>query len=131
MRKKRKEPANKNAKSAKNNEADRQFADRMAAADEQPAPQGQPAVPPGMITAEPPNLFVLWWEGGPIMYPITAMSFIVVLFACERYLGLRRGKVIPRRLTRELAELAALPAGSIRDRPFSFASSTRQPPPTC
>jgi biopolymer transport protein ExbB len=108
---KNKEPANKNAKAAKNKEADRQFADRMAATDEQPAPQGQPAIPPGMVTAEPPNLFVLWWEGGPIMYPITAMSFIVVLFACERYLGLRRGKVIPRKLTRELAELAARPGG--------------------
>ena len=107
----KKEPAKKNARPAKNDEAERQFADRMAAADEQPAPQGQPAVPPGMETAEPPNLFVLWWEGGPIMYPITAMSFLVVLFACERFLGLRRGKVIPRKLTRELAAMAARPGG--------------------
>jgi biopolymer transport protein ExbB len=106
-----KEPVKKNGKSVSSGEADRQFADRMAAGQDQPGPQGQPAPPPGMITAEPPNLLILWWEGGPIMYPITAMSFLVVLFACERYIGLRRGKVIPRRLTRELAEMAARPAG--------------------
>jgi biopolymer transport protein ExbB len=103
--------AQKKKEPTKNNEADRKFADRMAAGDDKQAPQAAPVVPPGMVTAEPPNLFVLWWEGGPIMYPLTAMSFLVVLFACERYLGLRRGKVIPRKLTRELADLAARPGG--------------------
>jgi biopolymer transport protein ExbB len=108
----KREPAKNNAKPTKAEEADRQFADRMAAGeDRQPGPQAAPAVPPGTVAAEPPNLFVLWWEGGPIMYPITAMSFLVVLFACERFLGLRRGKVIPRKLVRDLNELSARPGG--------------------
>jgi biopolymer transport protein ExbB len=45
------------------------------------------------------------------MYPITAMSFVVVVFSVERWLALRRGRVIPRGLVDGLGELAAAGAG--------------------
>lgn len=106
-----KEPAKRASKPARD-EAERQLAQRMQGAGQQPAaPANRDAVRPAIEAGEPPNLFKLWWDGGPIMYPITAMSFMVVLFACERWLGLRRRRVIPRRLVRELNELAARPGG--------------------
>lgn len=93
-------------------EADRELKRRLAAGETQPAEQEKLAtVPPGVNADEAPNLFRLWWEGGPIMYPITALSFIVALFAFERSLGLRRRRVIPRRLVRGLNELGSRPGG--------------------
>ena len=73
----------------------------------------------GVTSPEPPNLFVLWWEGGAIMYPITGMSFLVVLFACERF-GWDCGaaEVIPR--LRRLAKLSRI--GRASRRPRSSAS---------
>jgi len=40
--------------------------------------------------------------GGIFMYPIYFFSFVVVLFGIERMFGLRRRKVLPRKLVREL-----------------------------
>lgn len=97
-------------------EAEREAQRRPAAGDEQPAdeaaaaPAGAPQPqqpPPGTSLA--PNLFDLWFLGGPLMYPITFMSFVVVLFACERALALRRRKVIPPRLVKALGQLAPRP----------------------
>ncbi|HEX4150234.1 MAG TPA: MotA/TolQ/ExbB proton channel family protein, partial [Pirellulales bacterium] len=86
---------------------------RRLAAGEQPA--ANPAAEPvAELAAQPsvaiaPNLFVLWFRGGPLMYPITFMSFVVVLFACERALALRRRKVVPPRLVKVIGQLAARP----------------------
>ena len=53
------------------------------------------------------------------MIPITFMSFVVVLFACERALALRRRKVIPPRLVRGSGSSWLLgPARSICARPM-------------
>ncbi|HEX4131208.1 MAG TPA: MotA/TolQ/ExbB proton channel family protein [Pirellulales bacterium] len=62
-------------------------------------------------TPETPNLLNLWFKGGPLMWPITLMSVLVVIFAVERSLGLRRRKVIPPRLVDALGQLAARPGG--------------------
>jgi biopolymer transport protein ExbB len=51
------------------------------------------------------NLLDLYFSGGVLMYPITFMSFIVVLFGLERWLGLRREKVLPRELIGGLGRL--------------------------
>src|SRR5260370_1170840 len=55
--------------------------------------------------------FEMIWKGGPLMIPIGIMSVIVVAFTIERAIGLRRKKVIPRRLVTGLGAMAASPAG--------------------
>jgi biopolymer transport protein ExbB len=42
------------------------------------------------------NLFELIKDGGPMMYPLFACSFITLVFVFERAISLRRGRVIPR-----------------------------------
>lgn len=66
-----------------------------AAADEPPAPAtGMPDI----------NLLELARQGGPLMWPILLLSIVVVGFTVERLLGLRRRKIIPPALVRELGE---------------------------
>ena len=90
-------------------EAERKFAEANAAPvdkDDDAASAPLPAALP-----ETPNLLRLWFSGGPLMYPITLMSFLVVVFATERLLGLRRSKVIPPRFVEGLAQLGSKPGG--------------------
>ncbi len=89
-------------------EAERRAAEALNAPGEEepePAPVAAPAPLPTM------NLLELALAGGPLMIPIALMSFLVVLFAIERWLGLRRRKIIPPELTKSLGELAARPGG--------------------
>jgi len=67
-------------------------------------------------SAEPPSLAsVTFWElyqkGGVLMYPISFLSFVVVCFGLERFLGLQRRAVVPRRLVKGLRKMAAQPSG--------------------
>lgn len=50
-------------------------------------------------------------RGGFLMIPIGLMSLLVVACALERALGLRRNKVIPPQLIRQLAALGSRPGG--------------------
>ena len=43
-------------------------------------------------------------DGGPLMYPIAACSFLLVVFVFERAIALRRGRVIPGPFTRKFLE---------------------------
>lgn len=69
--------------------------------------------PPGAEAAaefqqpEFPSLLHMFFEGGILMWPILAMSFVVVIFGCERLIGLRRRRVIPPQLVRQLRDLGA------------------------
>ncbi len=57
------------------------------------------------------SFFELWLQGGPLMIPITLISFLVGAFAIERWLGLRRRRVIPPALVQGLAQLSSRPGG--------------------
>ncbi len=57
------------------------------------------------------SLWKLYLDGGVLMYPITALSFLVVLFGLERALALRRGKVLPPGLIAELGRLSRQQGG--------------------
>jgi biopolymer transport protein ExbB len=52
------------------------------------------------------NLFELAWAGGPLMWPIYLGSILVVCFSIERAMALRKRKLIPPELVRELGELS-------------------------
>jgi len=51
------------------------------------------------------NWFWLMFEGGPLMIPIAGCSLIVLLFAFERLLAIRRGKVLPSSLVHGLGQV--------------------------
>ncbi|HQU47179.1 MAG TPA: MotA/TolQ/ExbB proton channel family protein [Pirellulales bacterium] len=89
-------------------EADDRFDEAMKSAEEQPA-EAAPA--PARVVPPPPNLLELWLMGGPLMIPITFMSFVVVVFAAERALALRRRKVFPQAFATAISELANQPGG--------------------
>jgi biopolymer transport protein ExbB len=57
------------------------------------------------------SVWELYQKGGVLMYPITFVSIVVVCFGIERCLGLRRSKVLPRKLNAALRELIARPSG--------------------
>jgi len=71
------------------------------------APAGAPeppleAAPPPEANAQAkdqnqklPTLFELLERGGPVMYPIYLCSFLMVAFAIERAVSLRRSKILP------------------------------------
>ena len=70
-----------------------------------PASTGHPQQPQGL------NLFWLLQRGGWFMAPIYLMSILVVTFAIERGIGLRRVKVLPRELIDSLGALGSAPGG--------------------
>jgi len=53
------------------------------------------------------TLWELFLSGGALMWPITAMSLMVVAFGIERLVALRRGRFVPQKFSRELAALTA------------------------
>ena len=60
-------------------------------------PVTAPAAAPAAVEAKQPahNLFNVIREGGLVMIPLFACSFIMTVFVFERVISLRRGRVIP------------------------------------
>lgn len=87
---------------------------------QEPDPQSQPVVnqPAPDAAAETDrgpageelNLFQLCWQSRWWMLPIVLMSFLAVAVTVERFLGLRRARVIPDQLLADLGQL-----GNLRD----------------
>lgn len=78
------------------------------------APGPQPTATAGAPVEAPKKSIDLWQlaqDGGPLMYPIYACSIVVVCFAFERALGLRRRKLMPPQLVAELGDLSRRPGG--------------------
>jgi len=82
----------------------------LAAEEPQPEPDAAAAALP-QDAPERINLLFLMVKGGPLMLPIAAMSLLVVTFGVERFLGLRRRKVLPPRLINGLGKLAGQKGG--------------------
>ena len=61
-----------------------------------PAPRAKPTM----------DYWDLTLQGGPLMIPIFGLSILVLAYGVERALALRRHKVIPEDLVRELGDLA-------------------------
>jgi len=61
------------------------------------------------LSAQPPvpmrSMLSAFRDGGPLMYPIAACSFVLLVFVFERFIALRRGRVIPRPFVRRFMEL--------------------------
>lgn len=87
-------------------EADRRFAESMAAPTTAPAETPLPPKEEKKI-----NLWQLAVDGGPLMIPIAGCSVLVVCFAFERLFGLRRRKLMPPGLVQELGDLSKRQGG--------------------
>lgn len=59
----------------------------------------------GSAELEGLNFFTLLFQGGYLMLPILIMSLIFVTFTIERFIGLRRDRVLPRELITGLGQL--------------------------
>ncbi len=57
------------------------------------------------------NMLALLFSGGHLMWPIAAMSLLVVTFGIERALALRRRKILPPELIHALGRVAEQPGG--------------------
>ena len=66
--------------------------------------EGEPEAPPA-DEASGIDLLTLIASGGKFMIPIGIMSLLVVALAVERTVVLRAGKIVPRKLVRDLNEL--------------------------
>jgi len=72
------------------------------------------------------NLLQIFYDGGLMMYPIAICSFILTVFAFERFIHLRIGRVIPRPFVKRLIE--QLQQGQI-DRDEALELCERNPSP--
>ncbi len=82
------------------------------AAPEPVAPESRPQDLSGAMAEIPKmNLLELAIAGGPLMVPIALFSVIVVALALERWIALRRGAVVPRKLVREFKALTGSERG--------------------
>jgi biopolymer transport protein ExbB len=94
----------------------------LAGGKKAPSVAAQPAPPP---TPQKINLLELLLRGRWLMLPIAAMSLLVVAIGAERFLGLRRSRVVPTRLVDGLDELAAHPEGFDPRRAYRLCRSHR------
>jgi biopolymer transport protein ExbB len=72
-----------------------------ATAQEQPAGGLAAATEPA---APRKSMLAVFHNGGPLMYPIAGCSFALVVFVLERFIALRRGRVIPRPFVKRFLE---------------------------
>src|SRR4029450_6788296 len=60
------------------------------------APAGAPAAAPANEQViHTKNMLTIFYDGGPLMLPIAICSFVLLIFVFERFISLRRGRVIP------------------------------------
>ncbi|ADB17134.1 MotA/TolQ/ExbB proton channel [Pirellula staleyi DSM 6068] len=58
----------------------------------------------GEATIPTKNLLDVFYDGGPLMYPIGLSSFVLMIFVFERFISLRRGRVIPKPFVKRFIE---------------------------
>lgn len=63
-----------------------------------------PAAPP-TVAETAMSYFEMFLAGGPLMWPILAMSFVAVAFAIERAIAVRRSRFVPRSFVEQLEVL--------------------------
>jgi biopolymer transport protein ExbB len=83
----------------------------------------RPVVQPAIPTK---NMLSAFRDGGPMMYPIAACSFALMVFVFERFIALRRGRVIPRPFVRRFLE--QLSEGQIdREKALKLCQENKSP----
>jgi biopolymer transport protein ExbB len=75
---------------------------------------------------DPPTVWELLQAGGPLMYPIYFCSFLMVTFAIERAISLRRRKIVPPDFVQNLRELVRTPPID-RDKVLTYCQANPSP----
>jgi len=84
---------------------------------------GPPAAPQAIPTK---NMLSAFRDGGPLMYPIAGCSFALLVFVFERFIALRRGRVIPTPFVRRFLE--QLREGQLdREKALKLCQDNRSP----
>src|SRR5215831_18454532 len=76
----------------------------VASAQERPAAKPASAAPAQPQAIPTKNMLTAFRDGGTMMYPIAGCSFALLVFVFERFIALRRGRVIPRPFVRRFLE---------------------------
>jgi len=76
----------------------------LAAAQERPTTKSAPIGPVQPQAIPTKNMLTAFRDGGTMMYPIAGCSFALLVFVFERFIALRRGRVIPRPFVRRFLE---------------------------
>jgi biopolymer transport protein ExbB len=72
------------------------------------------------------SMLAIFYEGGPLMYPIALCSFALLVFVFERFIALRRGHVVPRPFVRRFLE--QLREGQLdREKALKLCEGNRSP----
>jgi biopolymer transport protein ExbB len=71
---------------------------------QEPAQPGASDSAASEATIPTKNMLSAFHEGGPMMYPIAGCSFALLVFVFERFIALRRGRVVPRPFVRRFLE---------------------------
>jgi biopolymer transport protein ExbB len=72
------------------------------------------------------SMLAVFHDGGPLMYPIAVCSFVLFVFMFERFIALRRGRVIPRPFVKRFLE--QLREGQLdREKALKLCQENRSP----
>ena len=91
------------------------------------ADSGDASAPPERARQEGPKLLELLRRGGWFMLPLGGMSILVVAISIERLLALRRSRVMPPQMVRELGRLSQLDGGFDPRQAFRIAAKHPSP----
>jgi biopolymer transport protein ExbB len=92
----------------------------QAAAQAPAAPAAQPEV------IHTKNMLSIFYDGGPLMLPIAICSFVLLVFVFERFVSLRRGRVIPGPFVKRFLE--QLREGQLdRDKAIKLCEENKSP----
>lgn len=91
-----------------------------SAAAQAPAAAAQPEV------IHTKNMLSIFYDGGPLMLPIAICSFVLLVFVFERFVSLRRGRVIPGPFVKRFLE--QLREGQLdRDKAIKLCEENKSP----
>jgi biopolymer transport protein ExbB len=72
------------------------------------------------------NMLSIFYDGGPLMLPIAICSFVLLVFVFERFVSLRRGRVIPGPFVKRFLE--QLREGQLdRDKAIKLCEENKSP----
>jgi biopolymer transport protein ExbB len=95
-------------------------------AQDRPGAGGRAVAAPVAEAIPTKNMLSVFYDGGPLMYPIALCSFVLLVFVFERFIALRRGRVIPRPFVKRF--LAQLREGQLdREKALKLCQDNRSP----
>lgn len=107
---------------ATSNQLPRATAQDQAAAESTATPAAEAGAP----AAPRKSMLSFFYDGGPLMFPIALCSFVLTVVIFERFIALRRGRVVPRPFVKRMLE--QMRDGQLdRERALKLCEENRSP----